>query len=207
MSLFKLILIIITVLLLGNSCYKKEVKLPYQLNKPKIISPLSIYIDKDFSEYQEQYIVAAIKTIEYSSNGKLSFIIFTKQNKPGQFKDIIKNDEGINFIWNIDRKDMYHFSKEMLIGKNDWVAYNNWSKSKQDIVFFKNETADLYKTTLHELGHFIGLDHIYDISFMFPSMTFNPGCITKEDAIKICTIYNCSPRETCSFKKDYFLDF
>jgi hypothetical protein len=164
--------------------------------------PIILNIDNEFTNNQQYQIITAISSWENSSRGKVSFIYYFGQLKPGLFKNYYRQsypDSSI-FIWKIN-SDRQLDSKLIKYTENFAGVYDgegNVGIFMKKFVSFENK--NFYKVVLHELGHVLSMKHIAGVdNVMNPNVRDMTDCITELDSEQLCLIYGCKLKPECVF--------
>lgn len=191
-------LIFIILFLVGCSTTSKPLFWPEIEGQP-IQQPIRLKIDESFTFEEELQIQKAIETIEWASDNKIKFETFWNRPKPGWFKNQfpLKENQGF-FLWDLPR-DYYNLTIEQK-KKADKLLGTYFAGPGQNsghIAIYDNiPNETFYPTTIHELLHLVGLLHTREKSIMHPYK--NIGCLTEQDAIQLCQLYDCQPKWECS---------
>lgn len=164
--------------------------------------PIILNIDDDFTKDQQNQIVMAISSWENSSRGKISFIYYFGQLKPGLLKNFYKKNypDSSIFLWKITSDKQ--LNSELV---EDTKNYAGVYDEKGNVgIFMKKfiypQNKNFYKVILHELGHVLGMKHIAGVdNVMNPNVYDMTDCITELDSEQLCLIYGCQVKPECVF--------
>ncbi len=163
--------------------------------------PISVYVDRNFVDYEKREIKFAFDAWTRASNGIVQFDVHWDVPKPYVFykHEKPKADQGI-FIWQLGLYDRSEVSEKLY---NEYHSYHGLfipgPNDSANILIFTDVVAreHFYQVVVHEIGHLIGLDHEkgHEDAIMYPHATGD--CISKWDMKALCSIYGCSPRNQC----------
>lgn len=149
-----------------------------------------LYVDESFTNDEDQMIVSAAKEWERKTGGLVTFKIHLIINS-GEFitlKDskaiaITKGHVADLFVYEVEETQGHflglhtkRFSTELIILNVDRI----------------DDALALRATTLHEMGHALGLDHAWrKYTLMYPSDDYGAYVITEHDLEQFCLLYFC----------------
>lgn len=153
-----------------------------------------IYVDNSFEENENLMIKQAAEQWEKKTNGIVTFKVhyfttateyltlrdskalpMTKVNLGDPFTEEVEDEAG-KLLGLYTRR----FHTELIVLNVDRI---------RDMLEFR-------ATTMHELGHALGLEHNpREFTLMYPSEDFGAHSITKYDLAAFCEIYFCDPKK------------
>jgi len=155
-----------------------------------------VKIDADFNKEEVKLIKKAFSEWSKNSDNKLKFKIILNVQKPGLFYKYKNNQKDV-FIWKLDRRDL-QIDKELRDICKTCIGYYIGRNENAHLILFTNQTINsFYKTSLHEIGHLIGLDDT-DNKNTIMHVSPDSSCITLIDSENMCKIYGCKPNSTCN---------
>lgn len=170
-------------------------------NQPKITNDYQlveeIHADISFTEKEKLLILRAAKDFEYFSNDQITFDIQFDLDSSDQ--EAVENQ---SVILRVDKThplivEMDGYYKYSILGvcqyREDYDALYLVHDRLRNPITFRT-------TTIHELGHFVGLDHTNGRSIMHKHNLSSVLYPTRADAIEFAKVYNCKPEELRYFK-------
>jgi len=169
----------------------------FLFHQPTITLPCQmqeiILVDKSFSENEQKLIIEAVDNLEQFSNGLIRIIL--------KF-DLEPDDE--------ERIDNHHVI--LRVASSDTIIASADEQFDSNILglcqVMDNDTRKLYlvhdrinndivfrTTALHELGHFIGLDHTQRPSIMFRQISPRVLYMTYKDAVEMAKVWQMLPSD------------
>lgn len=153
-----------------------------------------LYLDDSLNIEEIMMISTAAKQWEKKTNGIVTFklSLFTAASEYLTLKDskaMAITKMGVNDL----------FIEEVEDNQGKILGLHTKRFPIEIIVLVPDRMDDelaLYATTLHELGHSLGLDHNpKKWTLMYPSDEFGAYSITNEDLKQFCLIYFCDPHK------------
>lgn len=158
----------------------------------------TIYLDSNFSAYDEEVFAEAVDEWKQSTNGMVDYTIKKLPDKDIQAGPstiiVEKVSENSPEVLELDAR--HH---------NFTLAYYNHTEHYYYIALVDDRiTNDIYKQViLHELGHSLGLDHpeqpdppappVQTNTLMFPTVNGQSKYISTTDLYNFCKIHHCNP--------------
>ena len=176
--------------------------------------PRDIHIEDDFSVDQEEVLLSAIDSwnaVSLQCTGEEAINYVGLYNDPNGFDE---NDFGdsYNVIYLGDRdSEVYQDILEDVLGSYGEELYPVGYGTSADVILFPNPNdtlEDMRQVALHELGHFLGIQHNQMSPEFFEeelsSVMFHPndtvGLLTKIDMEAFCIVHYCPYCPPCAFK-------
>lgn len=156
-----------------------------------------IHADISFPEHERYYLKQAAKEFTYFSNDKILFNI--------QFDLDPDDQEMIDNQSVIIRADKYHPVVVEADGYHRTTALGLCQyRPVGSIIYMVHDRLSYpitYRTVaIHELGHFVGMDHTANPSIMGRYNYNDVLYPTYNDAVEFARVYQCSPEELRYFK-------
>jgi len=170
-------------------------------NQPKITNDSQmleeIHVDISFTEDERLLIRQAAKDFEYFSNDQVSFDLRFDLDPTDE--EAIKNQA---VMLRVDKT--YPLVVEMDGYYNQTILGLCMYREEHDAVYMVYDRLSnpiTFRTTvIHELGHFMGLDHTLGRSIMYKHNMNNVLYPTYIDAVEFAKTYDCKPEELRYFK-------
>lgn len=157
-----------------------------------------VLVDKNFTPKEQKIIAESVKNLEYFCNGMIE--IYLKFDLDPEDKERITNHNVLL------RVDGYHPS---IVASDGYLKANTLGLCE----YMDNDTRRLYlvmerlthpttlrTTSIHEFGHFIGLDHTSKPSIMHKHNNSNVLYPTYKDALEMAHKWDSHPEDFCYFK-------
>lgn len=156
-----------------------------------------ILADKNFTPDERNYIMEGVKNIEDFCNGIIKFDIRFDLESDTKFAP----DTSLILKIGSDNPIVVAATKTY---KSDILGLCQSAPSGLKIIYLVHDQLNnpiIYRTTvIHELGHYIGLEHTKYASIMHKSNFGNVLFPTYIDAQEFAKKYNCSPEDLKYFK-------
>jgi hypothetical protein len=172
----------------------------FLFNNPKRILKCeyveTIFADKNFTEEEKILIMAGAKDLEKFCNGIIKFEIYFTLDSDNQDQldsncVMLRSEEVDPHIVSMDEK-----FKARILGLCSYM--DNGTRRVHLIPARLRNTLQFRTTVIHELGHFIGLDHTEAPSIMHKSNFGNVLQPTHLDAVEMAKVYvqfGCTPED------------
>lgn len=170
-------------------------------NQPKAATDIQIveeiHGDISFPEHERYYILQAAKDFQYFSNDQITFDI-TFDLDPTDKQAV--EDQAI-----ILRVDKTH---PIIVEMDGYYKHNTLGlchfREDKDAIYMVHDRLSnpiTYRTTaIHELGHFVGMDHTVGRSIMYKHNNNGVLYPTYIDAVELAEVYDCKPEDFRYFK-------
>lgn len=166
----------------------------------------TVYVDASFEEWQENYILNALKDWECVGNGMIKFNIKLRAT---QFDyDAIKSPKNVLIIApaSVLHPEIVYWDAEKK--KKPIISYTIglYTKTSKNIplILMVNERLGIpnYKAVaLHEIGHSLGLDHDSSKeSIMYEVIDDGSKKLMHYDIVSLCNKYGCDPAKLSACK-------
>ena len=187
----------ISLLIYGTCCLKNgEIEarniVLYPLDQPAITMPLDVYMTDEFSPGQVEIYKKAAADWGKFTNGIVKINVISDYSPPEFFSESFYKNFSKHTVWSKTGQEeevvkmflKYAFTADAFTVSNVMVIinpFNNLDDNKLHIIF------------LHEIGHFLSLQHL-DTKHGYHGLMEvdgNDGLFTKYDAIEFCFLYKC----------------
>lgn len=155
--------------------------------------PITISIDKNFSQSEKWQLYLAFKTWEKESLGKITFHIKWDQPRPDSiYKNAQLNKNSGIFIWHLSKSTAQLNSKDLIrhVFSGGFTRYGP-HRSAYIIIFDELYPNYFYGTALHEIGHLIGLQHTADKEDIMNPTIQGQKYLSDNDIKQLCSLYDC----------------
>lgn len=208
--------ILLSIILILISCsyhsarnHNKSTNVPeFNFNHKTIVK---VFINDGFSDNHIKWINESIDLWNYNANGNIIF--YTSQNKSKRFgyKNTCNIYMTITPVTHDDERVIKHDEKNSEGSKTIGLAY--YKKCSYSNIYLVTDRLSVKKkfvwTTLHELGHGIGLNHddekksiMYETYNKETSCDEKGCCFFKRDMVNMCIEHFCNPDTTFYCKDD-----
>lgn len=186
-----LICVLISLVCLNCTKAQQVAKYPVKIEK-------EVYIDPGFDYEEKIQIINALKTWECSTNNSIKFTLITEKPTYPTYLSIEQVDSGDERVVKWDAETSILYKKETKA-----VGYF-YLKNQVSTILLVDDRLDgeVKATTIHEVGHSLGLDHIdLDGAIMNKTINIYTGNITIDDIEALCQKYYCNePFVVCNTK-------
>jgi len=168
--------------------------LDYQIEKPAQTFPMKINITDEFSDNQIKIIQKAADDWNKFTKGKVIITLSPNWIPPEMFSEDFYRDYSEKTMWmktGNEAEVVKLFLKYSIVGDgftigNTMVIINQ---------FDKLDPNRLYVVVVHEIGHFLNLQHINKRYPALMNVTGNQGQFTNYDKAEFCYIYKCNYKD------------
>jgi len=180
--LFKIWLVRIISALLICICFTSSASIK---PRPEVFT---LYVDDSFSQAEMKAISSGANMWEKATIGTIKFVLKPKHTDIKPYDLLVENVDPI--ILRGDPNDPGLLFFELITTGAPMLGFSPPGKYVI-LVPDRMKEKELIIVSAHELGHFLGMQHIPSI------MTTNlRSCITKYDLIQFCEKYGCSTKDT-----------